>query len=199
MPTESPLRRVLDAATDRIFLGLLVVISSLPLITGLAALTAAAQVTVARDDERPIRVRFREAFVGSVRPTLLVQLALVVGAAIGVLDLLYAPAVPLILRPGVTAVAVILLLSAVVLPPYLAALGVLFPGCLPVQAMRRAALVAAGRPATSGAILAGAAVALAGCWIVPVASPLLLGVQGVLAVSLASRTLHACRRTTFAK
>jgi hypothetical protein len=191
MPTDSPMRRVLDTVVDRLLLSLLVAIASVPLITGLAALTAAAKILVARDDDRPIRVQFREALAGSLRSTVVTQLLVVLGAAIGILDLYYASAVPLVLRPGVTAVAVILLMSAVVLPPFLAAHRALSPHNSSVASMRVAAVVVVGRPAASGVVFAGVALALAGCWIAPVVGPLLLGGYGVLAVSVAVRTLRA--------
>lgn len=122
---DTPLRRIADRVADLTLVGLLTIVATLPLVTGLAA-QAAAVTTLTREDSGTLPVRYLRAFRSSLTGTVRPQLVILGGLLVGTGDLAVGwdriGSWPSWLLAPVLACGVLLCGAALTLPPYLVAL-----------------------------------------------------------------------------
>lgn len=194
--TTARLRERLDGLADVIVLGVAAAVCAMGVVTAFAGLLAAAQVLAEPDDEQPVLRRFRRAVARRWRFALFIQLLWTIAAVVAGVDLLGVAVVPLSLRPIVTGIGVLLLLAAVILPPFLAAAAVQIAGGPRGRAesaratVSVAVLAAAGRPLRSLAVLGLVLLGVAAIQAVAVLTPL-VGILVVAALRVAGPAVAA--------
>ena len=175
---QTPLMRILERLGDLAIVGLLTVACSVPVVTALAAFSAAVAVLATPDAAGPIAVRFARTFRQQLAPTLKVQAVLLAAWTVGLGDIVAATrwladgGAPWWQVGPVLAAGTLLAGTAAVLPPYTAALPVMLAGARPQ--MRAVIAMAYGRPRTTAMLVAIAVLMAAVVAVVPILAPLLV-------------------------
>lgn len=196
---DTALRRLLERIADLTVLGLLTILAGATVLGGLAGLTATATVLTERAGTGSIPTQWCRALRRHGRATIPLQLLWCLMSVVAIADLMYVLSATGASGPldwaelPVLVVGMLMLLTAVGLPPYVAlfqaAEGTPWPTTL-----RRAALTAAARPGTVGLVIAMSGIGFALAMVLPVLGPLIVGTHVLVCVTVVSRTMNRALR-----